>query len=392
MNAQHTRRQWLVVFSAALFVLLSCKQIRSEPNSNVNGIVSSHAVIVKPRLADDLAKIAVNIGQSIQKIHVSSSIKTESQKDIKEQLRAIYLQTLLDSGGLPRAQGVAIFRVILAPDQNLCAGVPCSHILGMAQEDVEPFFDGLAKIVDSSPLLKGKSKEYERNILRLSLARPTPTELIGNTSKSERLSVPKAVSRPDADILSRERLFSELKPETFRAIKGYTEDDFKDLRFIEAHTDKELMRRGYGKSYIDSMRSQINEIRVAFSNAGIPRVKTPVYRGMHEVSAVDLSHYIYHSQTGEPIGLGPEHRGAMTSASWDPNVADQFLGHSRFTMKYNVIFEIKNHGGISIENISIAPFEREVLIPGDRKFTVSGVHLSKERSNLYIVHLDGYQN
>lgn len=392
MNVQQTRRHRFVVFIVALYVLLSCKQLTQETTSSPNGIVSSHSMMVKPRPADDLAKIAVDIGQSIQKIHVSSAIKPESSKDIKEILRAIYLKTLLDRGGLPRAQGVAIFRVILAPDQNLCAGVPCGQILGMSQKDVEPFFDSLAKAVDSSPLLKSKGKEYERDILRLSLTRPTPSDLIRDISKSERLSIPTAAPRPDTDILSRTGLLSKLKPESYRAIKGYTEDDFKGLRFIEAHSDNELLSRGYRKAYIDTMRSQINDIRVAFSNSEIPRVKAPVYRGMHEVSAVDLSHYIYHAQTGEPIALGPEHRGAMTSASWDPHVADQFLGHNRFSMGYNVMFEIKNHKGISIENISIAPFEHEVLIPGDRQFTVSGVHLSKERSNLYIVHLDGYQN
>jgi hypothetical protein len=110
---------------------------------------------------------------------------------------------------------------------------------------------------------------------------------------------------------------------------------------------------------------------------------------MYDVSEKVLGHYIYHLQTGEPLGLGPEHRKAMTSASWDPKVADRFVIPTHRDQLYSVLFQIKNHDGIGIENISIAPHEREVLIRGNRKFTVKGVHVSKRRSNLYVVELDG---
>jgi hypothetical protein len=176
--------------------------------------------------------------------------------DPKELISAVYLKKLLEVGGLPRTQGVAIFRLLLAPDRALCGGVNCAKLLQIKQNDVEPFFDSLLEAIENSPALKSPQRAHDRTILRRSFAKPEPGELIKEIGKEAKVNVPEFAPKPLKKILSREALTSKIKQQSLRAIQAYTEDDSGAVRMIEAYSAQELEKKALKSHLLTSKETK----------------------------------------------------------------------------------------------------------------------------------------
>jgi len=73
----------------------------------------------------------------------------------------------------------------------------------------------------------------------------------------------------------------------------------------------------------------------------------------------DVARLVMLWEQKKPLRLGPSNKPAITSASWDPEVAQLFLRWQWNPAKdnrYGIIFSISgDHGGVAIENISHLP-------------------------------------
>lgn len=160
-----------------------------------------------------------------------------------------------------------------------------------------------------------------------------------------------------------------ITPEQAQAAKDsiieFTGVSYKEIRSVQRG-----LKTGLTKEQADSASDHIKNINRYIENA--PPFKGEVYRGMNFTSTKERNAFLRSIDGGFSLE-------AISSSSSDRGVARLFAT-GEGTLKDNppsghgVLFKINNRSGVSIQNISDYPEEREVLIPKGAKYSVRSVN------------------
>ena len=400
-------RFWLSPMISSL-ILLGCGKEKQESDSNVEGLWTPFADALggmssmKPKPSSTIKSAEKALQRSIDKGLLRSASAPGSLSAsafyARSQLSAGYVETLTSVGGIPRSQGEAILKKIVAQDSIACGGVTCSRIFGLDTEDISPFMN---QTLVQSALSPSLSLSQNSSLKHLVLESLKPDQLlepidsftigIAKAASHAPLPLPKEVPPSLKLKLSPQAITAKAGDQFVNTIKAYTEVDFRLLRQAEVLTLKEAKVKGIGpEAYIK------NRLRADIVNDGLsklPGVTQPVYRGLSEVSKETLQRWLDKFQKGEVIGLGFLDKGGLASASWKPDVAKRFASRSDFLSlyggQYGVFFEIQNHRGVSIESISSFARESEVLISGRTQFKIESIGLLEGSDGIFYIKLKG---
>ena len=185
-----------------------------------------------------------------------------------------------------------------------------------------------------------------------------------------------------------------LTSEELHALKEYTWVGFDQVRLFENNTTEELLSSGWSAKKIELMAQKSRDINSAIHK--IPPIQWVVYRGIRQVDPEDVARLVNLWEQKRPMGLGPNNTPAITSTSWNPDVAQSFLRYNWNPAKdkrYGIIFSISGkHGGVGIENISVKPRQREILIPQSTRFTIERIAPVAGEERMLTISLKAIEN
>jgi len=185
-------------------------------------------------------------------------------------------------------------------------------------------------------------------------------------------------------ILSSDEIMKRLTKEEQEAITMYSIVGFDQVRLFEVSGKKELRAAGWSESEIKATESWSLVINRAISK--LPVVEEPVFRGMRSVEPGQVARLVDHWHRRKPLGLGLKNKPAVTSASWDPAVAQNFM-RAKDSL-YSIFFEIqKGHGGVGIQEIALHPRQHEVLLPKERWFLIEHMAPVQDQTKMLYVLL-----
>jgi hypothetical protein len=111
--------------------------------------------------------------------------------------------------------------------------------------------------------------------------------------------------------------------------------------------------------------------------AKMPKVPGTVYRGLHDVPVEQIAIWRQNLRAEQPIELGLNGGPGYASATERMRVA-QSSTRSRMhnPNRVSVLLEIKNHGGVSMRELSLGRSAGEILIPQGAHFLITSVEES----------------
>ena len=308
---------------------------------------------------------------------MASSSSKNSKKIARQQLGISYIRETQALGGIPREQGEEALKSILSPKSTACDGGSCSQVFGLSDKEVEDFMNELMAEAAASKSLSNPEAIPRRSKIISSLA-PSgafttpkePWDYIGYVIMTNPEYRPQRLSQP-LSIVTQDMIDQSTKTKFLDAIYSYTSSDSGKIRHVEVHSDVELIKQGYHIEDIKILRDHALVINNGLKK--LPKVSQVVFRGMADVSAENLALWAKNWHEKLPMYLSAEQRPALTSASWNLEIAERFTKSFRSAdghVHFNILMELRDHKGIAIENISIYPSECEVLIPSHQQFII----------------------
>ena len=294
-------------------------------------------------------------------------------------LKAGYIKAVSEAEGIPRAQGEDILRKVMSDDYGSCGGVSCAQIYGVDPLEVPKFFDEVFLEVAASQALSKTEQKGQRNLLFSSFAKeealsassnPHPEDEVARIFMQDADEIPSAKAPPAFQI--QYQLASDKVGDDFiRAIEGYTDTHADTLRVVESYSDQVLQGKGWQLGPIAHWRQESDLIYRGFS--ALPVYQGTVFRGISRLKPSTIARWKQRMERREPMGLGLDENPALTSATWDPVVAQRFAStwHPFFkTDAYSVFMVIEQNRGLAIEKISYIPGEKEVLLPRNGMYMI----------------------
>lgn len=181
-------------------------------------------------------------------------------------------------------------------------------------------------------------------------------------------------------------------PNRAPAQRGY--DEKARERIAHAGVDeRESIRAFTGSAYTSirryEMGSELGNVTAKERSQAIARAfkQTPpmpgtVYRGVHSISEGTIAKML----AEDTIEMG-----ATSSTSRSPGVANKFAGaaSSHYSAgDYKVVLVLKAKSTIAIETISSYPEEKELLLPKEAKFKVTGRHRAAHNDHVLIIEAE----
>ena len=367
-----------ISLAVTLSLIIGCQAPSESPDHSeilgktphLSNIFSRPKEVTKKTLGDIFKKLS-NLGKS------ASSTTKNSKEIAKQQLGISYIQETQALGGIPREQGEEVLKSILSPQSTACDGGSCSQVFGLNEKEVENFMNELLASAAASKGLSQPEFRPRRGKIISALAPAgsfttpqKPWDYIGTMLMVSPENLPKNNSKP-LNIVTHDMIDDSIETKFFNAIYSYTSSESRNIRHVESHSDLELIREGYDVEDIKILRDHALVINDGLKR--LPKVSQVVFRGMADVSSDKLASWIKNWHEKKPMYLSAEQRPALTSASWNLDIAQRFSKSFRTNpgqVQFNILMELHNHRGVAIEKISTYPSECEVLIPSHQEFII----------------------
>ena len=381
------------IILAGWTVMAACRPLSSGSSSAGFGGAAVDLSKVEEKTAAEVSALATAFEAKLARgLATVPSVTAATATAIAE---TSYLELVHSSSALSREQGAAMLGKVLEPGKTACGGASCARALGLTQGEINPFLDGMLLVVAANPELAAPERAATRSKLVAALTpakqSPLAAALSGELAAlagQPAGRLPLHVTRPGT-IATTEQL-SALGKDFTIAVRAYTSASYAVIRKIEAFTPAELAATRLPPAQLESLKGDVRVINDSL--AKLPVVKEPVYRGVKNVTRNQLALYVKKWRSGEPIGLGLRDQPGLASATWDPEVAADFAIGNRFPgvhMDYGVVFELTDHGGVGIEELSHFAREREVLIPSYMEFIIEELRVIEGEFPILKVRLKG---
>ena len=368
--------------------ILSCKEPTKEVSQSdtlgIGSAIADQIPAIEKKSASVLKKFATSIRDRVTVEHSGNSgvsgIPHASQ--LKQYTTRAYVDGLVQVGGLPRSQGAPLLKGLVSGLYGSCGGASCSRVLGVKSDEVDNVLDSAyaavlanEKLAKDKPsvwkMLVGSLKPLSSSVSRLTISVPKALAMVA--SESPRAWPTKVVS--PQPILSQKQIMAKLSSEEQEALTMYTYVGFEQIRQYENSTSAELKAQGWSAFEIKSATLFSQTMDRALRK--LPVTDGVLYRGIRSVEPKVIANFVWHWQEKVPLGLGPKNKPAVTSTSWDPQIAKSFVFHKWRPNQddtYGILFEIRQgHKGVGIEQIAVHTFQREVLLPKDSHFMIERI-------------------
>jgi hypothetical protein len=193
-----------------------------------------------------------------------------------------------------------------------------------------------------------------------------------------RKSLPK--SKTDLTTLSWESITSRLNEKQYSALKAYLEVkplpiSFRtinkctslDIENLSCPFYPDLLNLNKGSVLIRDLKETCSNLSQAYES--LPKSVGTVFRGVNSVPIEEIHRLENAHLHCALISLGPQNMPIWLSTSRDPQIALNFSGAS-MNHSYGIFFQIKQRNGISVEQVSKAIWEAEVILPPTSLFRV----------------------
>lgn len=169
------------------------------------------------------------------------------------------------------------------------------------------------------------------------------------------------------------RVHRRWSPESRKAVKAFTGQDYSLVRDAEAHTDDELAARGWSAESVARVRGRAAAILAGLRSA--PPDELVVYRALRWLTRDVVDGFL----AQDVLEFGVRGRSGTASASWDPHAAvwrfmDGAGDHPPARGDaYKVLFAVRQRRGVGVEGLSNVEREREVMLPAGTRYRKLGV-------------------
>lgn len=223
----------------------------------------------------------------------------------------------------------------------------------------------------------------------------TPYAPVSNLAKSQLPAliraralekIPQTAQRP-AVSLSKKEIANIIGENEISVFRPFFNTGYNGIRACTTLGPQELRQKRFDPCTIALYQARAQSISAKLKM--LPPSPGVVFRGIRDVSLAQIETLTSHWQSGTPIGLGPNLRPALTSATWDHKVAKHFFGEN--SCAYRVFFVIHHQSGVVLENLSPMPGEHEVLLPASSFFTIRSIAMAEGVDRGLVVHLQEYQ-
>jgi hypothetical protein len=398
MKARYLSKALSVVLGLTLTLAASCKyESPTQSTSEINGFLPEIEKLVsipKPKPAKALQEFADFVINHLSRSALAGSSASSKVHPVQA-FGAIYVDALVEVGGLPRAQGEKLVKQLVSPDSKLCGGVSCARLFGIDEQEVPDFFDAIFTYVASSTTLSEPNKANLRRVVLGSLmpeaaaSSQSPWSLIASVYSGKPHALPRRTPPPQ-DLLSGLVMARTVDNDFIQAVQGYTYGDFRWIKMAETMTDADLLQTGLSSQEIKRWRSHVHTINLGLDK--LPKFSGTIYRGVSDINGTTLATWIKAWRSKKTISLGQENNKALTSCTWDPTIAESFLGKNAWEyidQDFSVIFVMTDHQGVSIEDISRFPGEHEVLLPSQHAFQIESILPLENKVKTLVVTLKG---
>jgi hypothetical protein len=400
----HTGFQALIATAAVLSLLFGCgSSERRHDSSQLSGWKDTAATIFSLPLPRE-ASVVRDFSRSIVKESLprgTGPLTSNASGDARDLVQKAYLHAISDVGGIPREQGETVLKDLVSENSRACAGVSCSKIFGLGEEDVEGFFDFSLLIVGANAQLAKPEKHAQRATLIGSLlpkgavtARPQSTkDLISRIYLQSPLPYPVGARTPDV-LVTKPVSRNENGKQFNRLVAEFTNFSFEKIRRVETTPRDQLIASGMSSAEINSWHTKATMINNGLKK--LPRVHQTVYRGVRDVQREHVARFVALWLDRKPLALGPNDLPALTSTSWRPEVASLFLIDRNLRSKrknlFDILFVIDDHQGVGIENLSVLRGEAEVLLPTNSWFMIENIIPVENENATIIIKLKGVKS
>ena len=365
----------------------------SESKGSFKGI-EQFIILPKLKTPETLRSVKTLLGKQMAKLGITQPTAT-NQATLGRAFNAAYIEAVHHAGGLPRSQGEAIVKELVSPESQACGGTSCAVIFGVSPNDVSEYFNGMLTVAGSSKALAKPENTTARRVILGSLVPETK----GTVSSSWEVLTPIFLTQPH-------RLPLKTRPKeqlpgkwdaTFKAgikftdaVHGYTFADYRSINLIETTPPSDLTKLPISAKEIKKWADRARLINEGLKK--MPIFKGTIYRGITDVKIATLAQWVSNWREQRLVGLGRNNKASLISCTWDIDVADIFvnpIGRILQSHLFSVLFVIKEHRGVSVENISKYTNEREILLPSDQKFLIDHMAPLENGNRTMIIYLRG---
>lgn len=395
-----TMTKWKIALFLTLALGVSCQAPSGAgDDATLDGKASPARTEIRA-LPSRTEKTLQDVAQTLLSLRVNQAAPLRGLKSsARSSLARSYLTAMQQVQGIPRHQGEALLRSMVSPQSTACEGKSCARVFDIENQDVDDFMNFLLQTTATAKVPETPAGHAQRAIAVHALAPiaafgspQKPWDFIAKLYLRKPRGLPAPLPQP-VNIVSFDLAESTVGYRFLEAIYNYTGNEFGRMRHIEGHADGELLQEGYPIDVIQGFRRQTAAINAGL--AKLPQVRQTVFRGLTKVSQNDVAFWVKSWQSKAPISLGPNHKPALTSASWKRSIAERFLqkeSNWKNTERFSVLMEIHDHQGVGVENISAIPPEAEVLIPTKQKFVIEDMAPLLHEPQILILILKGIQS
>ena len=389
---------FFAVFGFFCFSSIACKKdvVNSQVSAPTGLFQPGDKLFVRPKIKSQeaLSQFGDQLVVKLSRVLPSGGSTAASVKP-KDIFHQAYLEALIHSGGLPRAQGEKIIKKILDPSSQLCGGANCGMILGITEDEIPHEFDEMLIKAGSSKTLAKSDMASTRQLVLGSLLYEGNETKVGPWALIREKLLERPKPMPPKPGAPNDRLDSlEIKRAAgfafIEAINSYTSQEFRIFRAIELYADDELVKKGLSREEIKSWRQTIILMNDGLKK--LPKFSGQIYRGVSGIKDTTLASWIEAWRDKKTFVLGTNNKPALASCTWNPEIAENYLFRNRPNQdrdEFSVLFQISNHRGVSIEHVSQYPGEKEVLLPSDQKFMIESIIPLENAPRTLVIQLRG---
>ena len=369
----------------SVLVMVSCNPSPEESDTagalGVGLAARTSPTPIKPRSVEVVATFRNELTKTMG-VRGARSNRTESPR---VSLRRSLFSALGHVGGMPRSQLRPVMGALVAPSNNSCGGASCSRIFGLKSDQVDGFLDESRETVETKWAPKSPDEQNLKNIVLASL---TPEEALKpKLTLEERLATLKEKGMPPSAKPSRINAegpaFAALSKAELSAIRNFTFQSYQGLRLVQTRTTDELLKLGVPMETIAIVRQMADTLEKTLTK--LPKTPGLVFRGISGLKKKDWEDLFVYKEKRSFVTLGQNNMPATTSASWSPIIATNYLYQNTDGLK--VVFGIKQRRGVAIENISVYPYEQEVMLPASSLYQITDISYFERRSDVLYVEM-----
>lgn len=382
-----------------LFLVMACGRPQTEGEATAltgKASVSSGALLVpEAKSPGFLQSLKRNLGLLLHGVGKLGNA-AGSFMSARARLAETYYQASSQAGGIPREQGEILVKSLVSPESQACGGESCARVLGIDEKAVPEFFDDMLAQAGSSKALATKEGVRDRVVASLmphtALVEPTSVrDKIASLYKQRARPTPSQSPEPK-EIVTPSEAEEKAGFRYIRAVYDFTTKmDYHFIRRVETTSRDVLLQEGMNVKDIDKWLQKSKIINDGLKK--LPVVRATVYRGLQNLTDEDISVWIDAWKSGRPIGLGFGEKPATTSSSWHIYSATSFITQhlllNRKTKNFAVILEIRDHRGVSIQNLSAMSSEFEVLLPRDQTVKIQSIVPLEGAPRTFIIKMRG---